>query len=87
VCWDGENSLRYLRAGRAGGRQRGRAARMRAPWWERRTGPVLDLPPGASVLELRSSTPPTGAGAGRPLGFVFYGIELEVLADAMPPKK
>jgi hypothetical protein len=47
----------------------------------------MELPPGASVLELRSSTPPTGAGAGRPLGFVFYGIELDVLAEALPPKK
>ena len=54
---------------------------------ERRAGPVMELPPGASVLELRSSTPPTGAGAGRPLGFVFYGIELDVLAEALPPKK
>ena len=56
---------------------------------ERRAGPVMELPPGASVLELRSSTPPTSAvaGAGRPLGFVFYGIELEVLAEAMPPKE
>jgi hypothetical protein len=48
-------------------------------------GPVLVLPPGASVVELRSGTPPTGSGAGaaRPLGFVFYGIELEVLADGV----
>ena len=52
---------------------------------ERRAGPVMELPPGASVLELRSSTPPTGAGAERPLGFVFYGIELDVLAEALPP--
>jgi hypothetical protein len=54
---------------------------------ERRAGPVMELPSGSSVLELRSSTPPTGAGAGRPLGFVFYGIELEVLAEAMPLKE
>jgi hypothetical protein len=52
-------------------------------------GPVLVLPPGASVVELRSGTPPTGSGAGaaRPLGFVFYGIELEVLADGVPAKE
>ena len=52
-------------------------------------GPVLVLPPGASVVELRSDTPPTGSGTGaaRPLGFVFYGIELEVLADGVPVKE
>jgi hypothetical protein len=52
-------------------------------------GPVLELPPGVSVVELRSGTPPTGSGTGaaRPLGFVFYGIELEVLADGASAKE
>ena len=52
-------------------------------------GPVLELPPGVSEVELRSGTPPTGSGTGaaRPLGFVFYGIELEVLADGASAKE
>jgi uncharacterized membrane protein len=46
--------------------------------------PEIAVPAGASVLELRSGTPPTKRGANdpRPLGFAVYGIELEVKADA-----
>lgn len=45
--------------------------------------PEIAVPPGTNVLELRSGTPPTraGAGAGRPLGFAVYGIEIEVKAE------
>ena len=45
--------------------------------------PEIAVPAGASVLELRSGTPPTKRGANdpRPLGFAVYGIELEVKAD------
>lgn len=41
------------------------------------------VPAGTSVLELRSSTPPTrpGGSDARPLGFAMYGIEIEVKAD------
>ena len=45
--------------------------------------PEITIPAGASVLELRSSTPPTRRSANdpRPLGFAAYGIELEVKTD------
>lgn len=46
--------------------------------------PEITIPAGASVLELRSSTPPTRRSANdpRPLGFAAYGIELEVKAES-----
>ncbi len=45
--------------------------------------PEFSIPAGHTVLELRSSTPPTQASSGdlRPLGFAAYHIEIEVLAD------
>jgi hypothetical protein len=45
--------------------------------------PEIMVPAGTSVLELRSSTPPTrpGGSDSRPLGFAMYGIEIEVKAD------
>ncbi|MBC7369678.1 MAG: hypothetical protein H7343_23160 [Undibacterium sp.] len=45
--------------------------------------PEIMVPAGMSVLELRSSTPPTrlGGGDARPLGFAMYGIELEVKSE------
>jgi len=45
--------------------------------------PEITVPAGASVLELRSATPPTKRQADdpRPLGFAVYGIEIEVKAD------
>lgn len=45
--------------------------------------PEIMVPAGTSVLELRSSTPPTrpGGSDSRPLGFAMYGIEIEVKSE------
>jgi hypothetical protein len=42
--------------------------------------PEIMVPSGNSVLELRSSAPPTriGGADARPLGFAVYGIEIDV---------
>jgi hypothetical protein len=43
---------------------------------------AIEIPPGESLLELRSDQPPAMIeGDGRPLGFAAYGIELRVIAD------
>jgi hypothetical protein len=48
--------------------------------------PEFELPPGASVLELRSSLPPTppSDNESRRLGFAAYGVDLEAAAAPAP---
>lgn len=46
--------------------------------------PPIELPPGTSLIELKSSTPPTSLGPrdARKLGFAAYGIEINVRPEA-----
>lgn len=46
-------------------------------------GPIINVGPGSSVVELRSAEPVTGSAAdSRPLGFCVYGIAVDVLPNS-----
>lgn len=46
-------------------------------------GPIVNVGPGTSVVELRSAEPVTGSAAdSRPLGFCVYGIAVDVLPNS-----
>lgn len=49
--------------------------------------PRIALPPGRSIIEFRSLTPPLSPGPhdGRKLSFAAYGLEIDVLKDSDTP--